>query len=88
MNRPGVLVTLSVLFLCAGLGSLLLLIFYDFPVLMGRVIIDAYDPETGRLRAVHPTPAGVLLRVAFSVIGPIYGVRFWRRALALYAEEP
>jgi len=87
MNRPGVLVALSVFILCAAAASLLLLIFDDYPVLTGKVILDAYDPETGSLRAVHPTPAGLLLRLAIAIIGPIYGVRSWKRARALSAQQ-
>jgi hypothetical protein len=80
MNRPGVLVALSVLLLCSAGASLLLLIFDDYPVLTGQVIVDAYDPETGRLRAVHPTPAGLMLRAVIATIGTVYGLRFWKRA--------
>ena len=51
----------------AGIGAVLMglwLAFYDIPVWRGRIIFDAYHPDTGRTEAEYVTPIGLAFRAA------------------------
>jgi hypothetical protein len=51
----------------AGLGTILMglwLALFDIPVWSGRIILDAYNRDTGRMEAEYVTSIGLALRAA------------------------